>query len=48
MALYESSWKYFPDTGRTTVACIIGYQGGPIYHGIHVPEIVFQSIAEID
>ena len=33
----DSSWKVFPETGRSTGANIIFYQGGPIYHGTNVP-----------
>ena len=36
MDFYDSSWQYFPDTGRSTGAYIIFYQGGPIDHGTHV------------
>ena len=46
MAFSDSSWKCFPDTGRSTGEYIIFYQGGPIDHGTHVPEPVAQSIAE--
>ena len=46
MAFSDSSGKYFPDTGRSTGAYIIFYQGGPINHGIHVPVPVAKSIAE--
>ena len=42
MAFSDSSWQYFPDTGRSTVAYIIFYQGGPIDHGTHVPGPVDQ------
>ena len=45
MACYDSSWRYFPDTGRSTGAYIIFYRGGPIYHGTHIPGPVAQSIA---
>ena len=37
-----SSWKYCPDTGRSTGAYIIFYQGWPIDHGTHVPGPVAQ------
>ena len=30
MAFYDYSWKYFPDTGRSTGVYIIFYQGGLI------------------
>ena len=46
MAFSDSSWQDFPDTGRTTGAYIIFYQGGPIDHGTHVPGTVAQSSAE--
>ena len=35
MAFSDSSWKDCPDTGRSTGAYIIFYQGGPIDHGTH-------------
>ena len=37
MAFSDSSWQGFPDTGRSTGAYNIFYQGGPIDHGTHVP-----------
>ena len=46
MAFSDSSWQDCPDTGRSTVAYIIFYQGGPIDHGTHVPVPVSQSSAE--
>ena len=46
MDFYDSSWQDCPDTGRSTVAYIIFYQGGPIYHGTRVPGPVAQSSAE--
>ena len=46
MGFYDSSWKYCPDTGRSTGAYIILYQGGPIEYGTHVPGTVAQSSAE--
>ena len=45
MALYDSSWKYCPDTGRSKGAYIIFYQGGTIDYDTHVPEPVAQSSA---
>ena len=45
MALSDSSWQYFPDTGRSTGAYMIFYQGGPIDHGTHVPGPDSQSSA---
>ena len=42
----DSSWKYFPDTGRSKEAYIIFYQGGPIYHGTHLSVLDAQSSAE--
>ena len=45
MAFYNSSWQDFPDTGRSTGAYIIFYQGGPIDHGPHVTGTVAQQSA---
>ena len=44
----DSCWKDLLDTGRSTVAYMIFYQGGPIDHGTHVPGPVYQSSAESD
>ena len=44
----DSSWQDFPDTGRSTGAYIIFYQGVPIDHVTHVPGPVAQSSAEIE
>ena len=41
-----SSWKDFPDTGRSTGVYIIFYQVGPIDHGTHVPGPVDHFSAE--
>ena len=46
MDFSDSSWQDFPDTGRSTGAYIIFYQGGSIDHGTHVPGPVSQSGAE--
>ena len=46
MAYSDSSWQDCPDTGRSTGAYIIFYQGGPIDHGTNVPGPVAQSSAE--
>ena len=46
MDFSDSIWKYFPETGRSTGAYIIFYQGGPIDHGTHIPVPVDQSSAE--
>ena len=43
MDFSDSIWKDFPETGRSTGACIIFYQGGSIDHGTHVPGSVAQS-----
>ena len=45
MAFSDSSWQDCPDTGRSTGAYIIYYQGGPIDHGTHVPGPVAKSSA---
>ena len=46
MDFSNSSWKDCPDTGRSTGAYIILYQGGPIEHGTNVTVPVAQSSAE--
>ena len=46
MAFSDYSWQDFPDTGKSTGAYIILYQGVPIDHGTHVPGPVSQSSAE--
>ena len=46
MAFSDSSWQDFPDTGISTEAYIIFYQGGPIDHGTHVTVPVAQSSSE--
>ena len=46
MAFSDSSWQDCTDTGRSTGAYIIYYQGGSIDHGTHVPGPVAQSSAE--
>ena len=38
----DSSWQDCPDTGRSTGAYNIFYQGWPIEHGKHVPETLDQ------
>ena len=46
MAFSDSSWQDCPDTGRSTGAYIIFYQGGPIDHFKHVSGPVAQLSAE--
>ena len=46
MDFSDSSWQDCPDTGRSTGAYIIFYQGGIIDHVTHVPVPVAQSSAE--
>ena len=46
MAFSDSIWQDCPDTGISTGAYIILYQGGPIYHGTNVPGPFAQSSAE--
>ena len=48
MAFSDSSWQYFTDTGRSTEAYIIFYQGGKIEHVTHVLGPVAQSSTEIE
>ena len=45
MDFSDSSCQDCPDTGRSTGAYIIFYQGVPIDHGTHVPGPVGQSSA---
>ena len=45
MDFYDSIWQDCPDTGRSTGAYIIFYQGGPTDHDTHVPWSVVQSSA---
>ena len=46
VAFSDSSWQDCPDTGRSTGAYNIFYQGGTIDHGTHVPGPVAQYSAE--
>ena len=46
MDFSDSSRKDCPDTGRSTGAYNIFYQGGPIYHSKYVPGPVAQSSPE--
>ena len=46
MDFSDSKCQDCPDTGRSTVAYIIFYPGGPIDHGTHVPGPVAQSSTE--
>ena len=46
MVISDSIWQDFPDTGRSTGAYIIFYQGGKIDHGTHVSGPVAQSSTE--
>ena len=46
MDFSDSSWKYFPDTGRSIGEYIIFYHGGKFDHGTHVSVPVAQSSAE--
>ena len=46
MDFSDFSWQDCPDTGRSTGAYIIFYQGGTIDHGTHVTGPVSQSSAE--
>ena len=46
MDFSDSIWQDYPDTDRSTGACIKFYHGGTIYHGTHVPGPVDQLISE--
>ena len=48
IALSDSNWKYWLDTGRSTGAYIIFYQGISIDHGIIFPGPLAQSSAKCD
>ena len=43
--LSDSSWKDCLDSGRSTGAYLIFYQGLPIDHGTHVPGLVSEPSA---
>ena len=45
MDFYDSSWQDFLDTGRSTGAYTIFYQGGPVDHVTQVTGLVAQSSA---
>ena len=47
MVFPDYSWQYFPETGRSTGAYILFYQGVPIDHGTHVPGQVYQPSAKV-
>ena len=42
MVLYDSIWQEFPDTGISTGAYTVFYQGAPIDHCTHIPGPVDQ------
>ena len=46
MTFSDCSWQDCQDTGRSTGAYIIFYQGGPIDRGTHFQGPVAQSSAE--
>ena len=46
MVLSNLIWGKCSDTGRSTGAYIVFYQGGPIDHFTHIPGPVAQSSAE--
>ena len=46
MMFSDSIWKYFPDTGRSTGAYIVFYQGVTIDHCTHVPSPFDQYSAD--
>ena len=48
MDISDYIWKYCPDSGRSTVAYTIFYQGAPIDHSIHAPGLVSQSGANCE
>ena len=46
MVFSDSIWQNFPDTGISTGAYILFYQGEPIDNFTHVPGPVSQSISD--
>ena len=46
MVFSDSSWQYFPYTGRNTGAYIIFYQGGQVDYVTHIPGQASQSSSE--
>ena len=48
MVFFYSSWKYFPETGKSTGSYLIFYQCKTIDHGTHVPGPVSQSSAKLE
>ena len=48
MVFSYSIWQDYPDTGRSTGAYIVFYQGVPIDHFTHVPGPVAQYSADIE
>ena len=46
IVFYDSIWKDFPDTGRSTRAYILFRKGVPIDHFTHVPVPVAQYSSE--
>ena len=47
MDFSDSSWQDCPDTGRSTGAYNIFYQGGPIYHDTHVPDQLLNPVQKV-
>ena len=47
MEFSDYSWKYCPDTSRSTVSYIIIYQGGTIDHGTHVPRYLINQVTKV-
>ena len=46
MDFSDSSWQYCPDTGSSTGAYMVFYQGAPIDHVTHVSGPVSQASVE--
>ena len=47
MDFSDYSWKYCPDTSRSTLSYIIIYQGGTIDHGTHVPRHLINQVTKV-
>ena len=47
MYFYDYSWKDFPDTGISTGAYIIFYQGGAIDHVTHFQQQLINQVKKV-
>ena len=47
MVFYDYIWQVCPDTGRSTGAYVVFYQGVPIDHYTHVPGTVAHLVMKV-